>query len=134
MWVIKNVTYLCKCNNYINELTKVAFNVSGSSNPALDLAGYYLSSILAFEERYKFVKEPNYLKYKEAIDNLIEVIDNKQKYDDVKEFSRTINRVCSVACQISIQSNSNNTKSLTIYLGIRSDIFQLKTTYVLAYY
>ncbi|MGH9983139.1 MAG: hypothetical protein ACRD8W_04190 [Nitrososphaeraceae archaeon] len=95
-WYQQNLSSLQSGNkrelylNYINDLTRVALNVSDSTSPALDLASYYVSSILAFEERYKFVKETNYLKYKSALDNLIEVIDNKQKYEKVKEFSRTL--------------------------------------------
>jgi hypothetical protein len=76
--------------NFINDLTKVALNLPNSANPALDLAGYYVSSILAFEDRYKFVKETNYLEYKNALNYLIEIIDNKQKFEKVKEFSRTL--------------------------------------------
>ena len=76
--------------NFINKLSRVAFNMPNSTNPALDLAEYYISGILSIEKQHKFVKETNYSKYKDAVFNLIEEIYSQQKYVDVKEFSRTI--------------------------------------------
>jgi hypothetical protein len=60
------------------------------TNPVLDMTEYHVAGILSLEERYGFVLETNFLQYKEAIYNLIEEIYNRQKYEDIKKFSKTI--------------------------------------------
>lgn len=76
--------------NFANELTKVALNISNSANPVLDMTEYHIGGILSLGERYRFVRETNFLRYKEAIYNLIEEIYNQQKYNDIRKFSKTI--------------------------------------------
>ncbi|MGH9976394.1 MAG: hypothetical protein ACRD8Z_11235, partial [Nitrososphaeraceae archaeon] len=72
--------------NFANELTKVALNIPNSANPVLDMTDYHVAGILSLDERYRFVKETNFLEYKEAICNLIEEIYNQQKYEDIRKF------------------------------------------------
>jgi hypothetical protein len=51
---------------------------------------YHIGGILSLGEKYRFVRETNFLQYKEAIYNLIEEIYSQQKYDDIRKFSKTI--------------------------------------------
>ncbi|MGI0042657.1 MAG: hypothetical protein ACRD47_03010 [Nitrososphaeraceae archaeon] len=49
--------------NFANELTKVALNIPNSANPVLDMTEYHVAGILSLDERYRFVRETNFLQY-----------------------------------------------------------------------